>query len=80
MDAESTEDAIIYQGSRNEAEMIEINPGTGRYECRVRNDLGTTTKFIVLHPSGKLQTQLTLFIFRKEKIKPYIKFFFHLNK
>lgn len=52
MDAESTEDAIIYQGSRNEAEMIEINPGTGRYECRVRNDLGTTTKFIVLHPSG----------------------------
>jgi len=51
MDAEVEEDAIIYRGSKD-AKMIEINPGTGRYECRVRNDLGTTTKFIVLHPSG----------------------------
>ena len=59
MDAETSEDAIIYRGSKD-AKMIEINPGTGRYECRVRNDLGTTTKFIVLHPSGKLQTQLTI--------------------
>lgn len=58
MDSESPNDQIIYRGTSGE--QVEINPGTGRYECRVRNDLGTTTKFIVLHPSGKLQTQLTI--------------------
>ena len=48
MDSESPNDQIIYRGTSGE--QVEINPGTGRYECRVRNDLGTTTKFIVLHP------------------------------
>lgn len=48
---------VVYSGTPGE--LVEISPGTGSYECRVQNSLGTTTKFIVLHPSGKLQKQLT---------------------
>lgn len=47
-----TESIIHHEGTSNTEQLVTLATGTGRFECRVRNALGTTTKFIVLHPSG----------------------------
>ena len=52
MDAEDVNESIVYESADVSADMVQIEPGTGRYECKVTNSLGTTTKFIVLHPQG----------------------------
>ena len=52
MDAEDVNESIVYESADVTSDMVQIEPGTGRYECKVTNSLGTTTKFIVLHPQG----------------------------
>ena len=53
MDAEDVLESIVHQSTDVSTDVVQIEPGTGRYECKVTNALGTTTKFIVLHPQGK---------------------------
>ena len=52
MDAEDVNESIVYESADVTSDVVQIEPGTGRYECKVTNSLGTTTKFIVLHPQG----------------------------
>ena len=52
MDAEDVNESIVYESADVTSDLVQIEPGTGRYECKVTNSLGTTTKFIVLHPQG----------------------------
>jgi len=52
MDAEDVNESIVYESADVTSDVVKIEPGTGRYECKVTNSLGTTTKFIVLHPQG----------------------------
>ena len=52
MDAEDVNESIVYESTDVTSDVVQIEPGTGRYECKVTNSLGTTTKFIVLHPQG----------------------------
>lgn len=75
MDAEDVNESIVYESSDVTADVVQVEPGTGRYECKVTNSLGTTTKFIVLHPQGMFYLKFYTFKLlkvceKKQKLSP----------
>lgn len=54
IEVEDVNEAIIYQSFDGNETIVLIPVDTGKYECRVENDLGVQSRFIILGQKRKL--------------------------
>ena len=53
LETDNVKEAVVYDSDMENDTKIAISVKTGRYECRIENELGVQSRLIILSPKGK---------------------------